>query len=235
MWVLWKQSVASEEAYGGGLAASLGQSTEHIILDTRDLLAGFDKLQVPRCSKQHLQLLQAAAISRPYIRAIGYWQATERMCGVGFLPQEGLKPQRADRIYDTGVIAWWPGPQTQAGGVQLFLMRYGDHDVAIDPRLLLDLGPKPDREAVLWVEKLRMSAVPWDAALPPPDSLAIGVTLDSAQGRVVSRFSRNEILPVDVVAMEPIDNFWSRHAQTLAVGAGVGLLLVTAWIYMILR
>src|SRR5438445_9874626 len=78
VWFLWQESVTSEAVYAGGLAASLGQRTEHIILDTRDLLAGFDRLKVERCSKEHLQVLQKAAISRPYIRAIGYWQATER-------------------------------------------------------------------------------------------------------------------------------------------------------------
>ena len=234
VWLLWKESVASEAAYAGGLAASLGQRTEHIFIDTRDMLAGFDKLQAPRCSPEHLQALQKAAIARPYIRAIGYWQATERICGVGFLPQ-GLKPPHADRIYDNGVIAWWPSPHTESGGVQLFLMRYGGHDVAIDPRLLLDLGPIRDRQAVLWVEKLRMAAIPWNVSLPPPDSLQNGVTIDRSNRRVLSRFSRNAIMPIDVVAMEPLDNFWSRHAQTLAAGAGIGLLLVCAWIYMILR
>jgi sensor c-di-GMP phosphodiesterase-like protein len=234
VWFLWQESVTSEAVYAGGLAASLGQRTEHIILDTRDLLAGFDRLKVERCSKEHLQALQKAAISRPYIRAIGYWQATERVCGVGFLA-EGLKPSRADRIYDSGVIAWWPSKQTESGGVQLFLMRYGDHDVAIDPRLLLDLGAMQDRQAVLWVEKLRMSAIPWNVSLPLPETLQLGVTIDRDHRRVFSRFSRNAIMPIDVVAMEPIDNFWSRHAQTLAAGAGFGLLLVSAWIYLILR
>jgi sensor c-di-GMP phosphodiesterase-like protein len=235
VWVLWKESVASEEAYSGGLAASLGQNTEHIILDTRNMLAGFDKLNFPRCSKEHLQALQDAAVSHPYIRAIGYWQASERICGVGFLPN-GLKPPRADRIYDSGVIAWWPSPHTQFGGVQLFLMRYGDHDVAIDPRLLLDLGPMANsREAVLWVEKLRMSAIPGNVELPRPDSLSVGITVDRARGRVLSHFYRNLILPIDVVAMEPIGSFWDRHLQSIAAGAGLGLLLVAAWIYMILR
>jgi sensor c-di-GMP phosphodiesterase-like protein len=97
------------------------------------------------------------------------------------------------------------------------------------------LGPMQQRQAVLWVEKLRMSAVPWDVALPEPDSLPIGVTVDRDKGFVTSRFSRNEVLPIDVVAMEPIDNFWSRHSQSLAAGAGLGLLLVAAWIYLILR
>ena len=235
VWFLWKESVASEVAYSGGLAASLGQRAEHIFVDTRDMLAGFDRLETPRCSMEHLRALQDAAISRPYVRAIGYWRATERVCGVGFLPHEGLKPPRADRIYDTGVIAWWPSPQTEVGGVQLFLMRYGEHDVAIDPRLLLDLGPMQHRQAGLWVEKLRMSAIPWDVELPEPDSLPIGITVDRVKGRVISRFSRNEILPIDVVAIEPIDNFWNRHSQSLAAGAGLGLLLVVAWIYLILR
>ena len=35
------------------------------------------------------------------------------------ITRPGLKPARADRIYDSGVIAWWPGPQTEVGGVQL--------------------------------------------------------------------------------------------------------------------
>lgn len=234
LWITRKESVASEEKYAGGLAASLGQTTERIFLDTRNMLAAFDALPMPRCSTEHLRALQEAAISRPYIRAIGYWQAIERQCGVGFLPQ-GLKPARADRIYDSGVIAWWPSLQTEVGGVQLFLMRFGDHDVAIDPRLLLDLGPMQDRQAVLWVEKLRMSALPWEAALPNPDSLPVGVTVDRDNGRVLSRFSRNAILPIDVVAMEPIENFWGRHVPILAIGAGIALMLVIAWLYAITR
>ena len=233
-WFLWKDSMASEAAYAGGLAASLGQSIEHSILDARNMLTELDELQSPPCSTEHLQAMQDAAISRPYIRAIGYWRATERLCSVGLLAQEGLKPAHADHIYDSGVIAWWPSAQTQVGGVQLFLMRYGAHDVAIDPRLLLDFGPMQHRQAVLWVEKLRMSGFPWDVTLPAPDSQPIGVTVDRAHGQVISRFSRNEILPIDVVAMEPIDNFWSRHAQSLAVGGGLGLLLMIGWICLIL-
>lgn len=235
MWFLWNESVESEEAYAGGLAASLGQRTEHIFVDTRDMLAGLDRLKAARCSKEHMEAMQHAAISRPYIRAIGYWQATERKCSTGFLQNDGLKPQRADRIYDSGVIAWWPNPQTEVAGVQLFLMRFGDHDVAIDPRLLLDLGTMKNRQATLWVENLRMSAIPWDADLPKPGSLPVGVRIDRENGQVISRFSRNGVLPIDVVAIEPIDNFWSRHSQTLAVGAGLGLLLVAMWIYLILR
>ncbi|MDR3389355.1 MAG: EAL domain-containing protein [Rudaea sp.] len=234
-WVLWRESVASEEVYGRNLAASLGASTERIFLDARDMLMALDKVQAVPCSGEHLRLMQEAAIARPYIRAIGYWRATERLCGVGVLPSEGLKPAHADRIYDSGLIAWWPSPQTAIGGVQLFLMRFGDHDVVIDPRLLLDLGSTQNRQAVLWVENLRMSATPWDVALPTPDSLPMGVTLDRKDGTVVSRYSDNKILPIDVVAMEPIDNFWSRHARMLATGGIVGVLLVAAWFYVFLR
>jgi sensor c-di-GMP phosphodiesterase-like protein len=235
LWLLWKESVASEADYAGGLAATLGQRTEKIILDVRDMLAGFDKLETTRCSSAHIEALQNAAVSRPYIRGIGYWQAAERLCGVGFLPLQGLKPPHADRIYDNGVIAWWPSAQTEVGGVQLFLMRFGDHDVAIDPRLLLDLPDSPERRATLWVEKLRLSAIPWDANLPQPDTLPVGVKVEREQGQVTSHFSRNAILPIDVVAQEPISNFWNRHGSTLLIGAILGLLFIAAWIDVILR
>jgi sensor c-di-GMP phosphodiesterase-like protein len=234
-WLLWNESVTSEEAYAGGLAASLGGRTEHIFLDTRDLLAHFDQLEAERCSPAHLRAMQDAAISRPYIRAIGYWQAAERLCGVGFVGGAGIKPPRADRIYDNGVVAWWPSAQTRVGDVELFLMRYGDHDVAIDPRLLLDLGPMQHRQAGLWVEGLRMASSPLDATLPEPDSVRIGVAIDRDHNRVVSHFQRNSVLPIDVVAIEPLDNFWQRHAPLLATGLALALGLVAAWIVVILR
>jgi sensor c-di-GMP phosphodiesterase-like protein len=234
LWWLWRESVAAETRYADGLAATLGQSTEHIILDARDLLASLDRLPAQRCSEEHLQALRVAAISRPHIRAIGFWRATERLCGVGFLPPQGLKPEKADRIYDNGVIAWWPGPQTEVAGVQLFLMRFGDHDVAIDPRRLLDLGNAHDRQAVLWVENLRMASTPRDVSLPRPGALAPGVTLDREHDVVLSRFSRSEILPIEVVATEPLDNFWNRHATKLLTGAVAGLILLGVWLYLVL-
>ncbi|MEO8671158.1 MAG: EAL domain-containing protein [Tahibacter sp.] len=235
MTLLWRQSVTSEEAYAGGLAAALGQSTEQLIVDTRDMLDAFDQLPYARCSKEHLKAMEETAISRPYVRAIGYWQANERRCGAGFLAQSVLKPARADRIYDNGVIAWWPSPQTQVGDVQLFLMRHGDHDVAIDPRMLLGSLPMKDRQAALWVENLRMSATPWDAALPEPGSLPIGVSVDYQQGQVTSRYSRNAILPIDIVAREPLANVVTRNVLMLAVGAGLGLLVLVAWIHLMVR
>jgi sensor c-di-GMP phosphodiesterase-like protein len=112
-WYLWKESVASEASYAGGLAASLGQPVEQIILDTRKMLAAFDQLQVPRCGAEHLRAMQDAAISRPHIRAIGYWQATDRVCGVGFLPHEGLG--RRTRIAST-IAVWLPGGPAANGG-----------------------------------------------------------------------------------------------------------------------
>ncbi len=234
-WFLWKESIASDEAYAGGLAASLGQPTEKIIIDTRNMLATLDRLPEPRCSDEHLQAMKDAAISRPHIRGIGSWRTTTRLCGVGFLPQDGLRPSRADRIYESGLVAWWPGAQTEVGGVQLFLVRLGDHDAAIDPRLLLDVGPRKEHQAVLWVENLRMAASPRDARLPEPGTLPVGVTVDRERGLLISRFHRNEVLPVDVVAAEPIDSFMSRHSTGMFAGAALGLLLMAGWLYLILR
>jgi sensor c-di-GMP phosphodiesterase-like protein len=235
LWLLWNESVASETAVTGGLAAALGRAVDNTFEDARGMLAGLDELQVPRCSEEHLRAMQDAAISRPYVRAIGYWQAAKRVCGVGLLPSEGLRPPRADRVYPGGVVAWWPGPQTEYGGVQLFLMRLGDHDVAIDPRLLLDMGSSQNRQAVLWVDHLRMSASPWDVTLPPPESLPLGVSIDHVHGRLISRFTHNELLPIDVLASESMDTFLQRHSVGLFAAAGFGLLLAAGWIYVILR
>jgi len=235
LWLLWKESVANEAAESGGLAAALGRTVDNTFEDARGMLAQLDELQVARCSDEHLSAMQNAAISRPYVRAIGYWQAESRKCGVGLLPSAGLKPEHADRVYSSGVVAWWPSPQTEYGGVQLFLMRFGDHDVAIDPRLLLSMGSSRDRQAVLWVDHLRMSATPGGMALPPPESLPLGITVDRIHGRLVSRFSHNELLPIDVLASESMDTFLQRHSFVLFVGAGFGLLLAGAWIYLILR
>ena len=234
-WLLWTSSVASETDYEGGLAARLGQRTEHIIVDTRDMLVGFDKLKAARCSQEHLDALRQAAIAHAYIRGIGYWHAAKRECGIGFLPEQGLKPAQADRIYSSGVVAWWPSAQTQYGGVELFIMRYGDHDVAIDPRQLLDLGAIRHRQAVLWVDGIRMAATPENAHLPAPGTLPVGVTVDSKDGQVYSHFAHDQVLQIDVVAREPIGNFWSRHAPIVVAGLTLGGLLVAVWIGLVLR
>lgn len=234
-WVLWRESIAAENVYENDLATALGKRTEQIIADVRDMLAAFDKLPMRKCSPEHLDALQNAAVSKPYVRGIGVWQAAQRLCGVGFLPEAGIKPQRADRIYPNGIVAWWPGKQTEAGGVEFFQMRYGDYDVAIDPRLLLDLGPSQQRQAVLWVDKLRMAAMPPDVQLPLPDAVPIGVTLKRNRDMIVSHYARDEILPIDIVASEPIRNFWSRHASLLTLGSVFGLLLVVGWTDIVFR
>jgi sensor c-di-GMP phosphodiesterase-like protein len=235
LWYLWRESVSAEERLVGGLAASLGERTEAMILDTRTLLQAFDRLPQPRCSTEHLQALQDSAMSRPHIKAIGYWRAIERRCGVGFLQARALRPRQADRIYESGIVAWWPSAQTTVGGVPLFLMRFGDHDVALDPRSLLDVGPLEHRLAGLWVEGLLVTKQPADAMLPAPESLTIGLTLDREAGRAISRFSRTGVLPIEIVAIEPIETFVGRYATTLAAGTGVGLLLLGGWIYALMR
>lgn len=234
-WLFWRRSIESETTYSGGLAAQLGQRTGRIMLGIRDMLAGFDRLAEKPCSPDHLEALKRASVSRPYVRGIGYWHADRRLCGIGFLPDAGIRPRHADRIYPNGVIAWWPSPQTQVGGVQMFLMRYGDYDVAIDPNLLLDAGLPRHREAALWVEGLRLATIPTSAQLPAPDKLPLGVMLDRAHGLVLSHFAENSILPIDVVAQEPMIDFWTRHASILLLGTILGLLLAVGWIDVILR
>jgi sensor c-di-GMP phosphodiesterase-like protein len=235
LWFLWHDSVTAEEAALSGLAVSLGERTEGVVLDTRNLLDRFDRLPGPRCTRPHLLAMEEAAATRPYLRAIGYWRADKRQCGVGFLQTIALKPPKADRIYPSGVIAWWPGPHTEVGGVPLFLIRYGDHDAAIDPRRLLEIGPAGARQVGLWLEHLPLVSQPERVDLPAPASVPVGVNIDRARGRIVSRFSRNALLPIDIVASEPFSSFWDRHLRTLAAGSTVGLLLACAWLAAVFR
>ena len=179
--------------------------------------------------------MHAAAVAKPYIRAIGYWRAAQRICGVGFIQAVDLKPARADRIYDSGVIAWWPSSQTEVGGVQLFLMRYGDHDLAIDPRMLLAATTVQGRQAGLWVEGLQMAKSPPHADIPTPDTVPVGLTVDQQNSRLVSRFSLGTIFPIDIVAVESIDSFWDRYLPILSAAASLGVVLAGAWIYLVLR
>ena len=234
-WILWQESVNAEERRVEQLARQLGERAEQMIVESRALLDRFNRSGFERCSAAHIAEMQQAAVTRPYIRAIGYWRATERVCGVGFIQGVALKPSRADRIYDSGVIAWWPSRQTEVGGVQLFLMRYGDHDVAIDPRLLLQSVEDPQRLAGLWVENLPMARTGSRTDIPPPDTLPLGLTLDSDNNRVLSRFTLGSIFPMDIVAVETIDRFWDRYTPILAAAAALGLLLAAIWIYAVLR
>ncbi len=233
---LWRRSVTADERSVASLATVLGERTETMILDARTLLREFEALPYARCSTRHLEALQNAAMSRPHIRAIGYWRAVDRQCGVGFLSGAGLRPPRADRIYDSGVVAWWPSTNTDVGGVQLFLMRFGNHDVAIDPRALLDVGPLEGRSAGLWVEGLRLTSQPLGAALPEPRSLPVGLTIDRGGALAISRFARTSgEMPIDVVAVEPLDQFWSRYRRGVIVGGSLGLVALALWLYLMLR
>jgi sensor c-di-GMP phosphodiesterase-like protein len=234
-WYVWHESVTAEEARLGLLARKLGEDVERTIVEARDMLDGFNRLEVERCSGAHLEAMQEAAITKPYIQAVGYWQAADRLCGVGFVRGTELTPSRADRIYPSGVVAWWPSAQTELGGVQFFLMRYGAHDVAIDPRLLLDTGIVENRKAALWVEGLWMAAHSWEAELPSPESVAPGLTVDAENNRVISRFSLGTIFPIDVVAVEPIASFRNRYLPMIVTAAALGILLIALWVYLVYR
>jgi sensor c-di-GMP phosphodiesterase-like protein len=234
-WLLWRMSLATEEARVGELARALGQRTEEILVDARATLERLDGLAVERCSVEHLTAMQDAAIARPYIRTIGHWRATERLCGLGFVEPSGLRPARADRIYESGVIAWWPGPQTEVGGVRLFLMRFGDHDIAIDPAMLLETGPMRDSHAELWLEGLQLASTGPEVELPLPESLAAGLTLDHANGRILSRHSHASVLPIDIVAVEPMSRFWGRYLPAASLAAALGLGVIVVWVVMLLR
>lgn len=234
-WYLWRESVLAEEARLGQLSQRLGEQTEHAIVDARDLLDHLNGLDLSPCSPEHLDVLQNAAIARPHVRAIGYWRAAERQCGAGYVQGQALTPPRASRIYDSGVIAWWPGPATAIGGVELFLMRFGQHDVAIDPRLLMTPGLLEDAQVGLWVEDLSMAVYPAGAELPEPGDVRPGLTVDQANNKVVSRFSLGTVFPIDIVAVQPLGLFWERYLPTL-IGAGLlGLLLVGLWLVAMLR
>lgn len=234
-WYIWNESVTAEEQRLGLLARKLGEDVEQTVVEARDMLDRLNKFGGEACSGPHLKAMQNAAIARPHIRAIGYWRAAERLCGVGLIRGTELMPSQADRIYESGVIAWWPGRQTEVGGVQFFLMRYGEHDVAIDPRLLLDTGVVEDLKAGLWMEGLRMAAHPREAELPALDAVPPGLTVDTEHGRVISRFSLGTVFPIDIVAVEPLANFRDRYLPMVAGVTALGLLLISLWIYLVFR
>ncbi|WP_018861518.1 MULTISPECIES: EAL domain-containing protein [unclassified Thioalkalivibrio] len=234
-WYLWQGSVVAEEQRLDELSQRLGEQTERAIIDTRDLLDKLNTIEATPCSTEHLNKLQNAAMSRPYIRAVGYWRAVERECGAGFVQGDALTPPQASRIYDSGVVAWWPGPSTKVGGVELFLMRYGQYDVAIDPRLLLTPGLLEDQKVGLWVESMPMVAHPSGAVLPNYHAFEPGLTVDRAEQRVVSRTSLGTLFPIDIIAVQPMAQFWQRYLPTLAGVGSLGLTLVGLWLFLILR
>ena len=234
-WFLWQESVVAEEKRLAELAERLGEQTETTLVDARELLDALNQLELDGCSPEHLERLQDAAMARPHVRAIGYWRAAERQCGAGFVQGEALTPPRASRIYDSGVIAWWPGADTAVGGVELFLMRYGQHDVAIDPRLLISPGLLEAQQVGLWVEGLPMSQYPANADLPAPEATPAGLSVDRSRGRIVSRFSLDTIFPIDIIAVQPLAAFWDRYLPTLVVAGLFGLLLVALWLLLVVQ
>lgn len=231
----WQQSVLVEKNRLQAFSHELGQQAETAIIDARDLLIALNASPLPSCSPDHLQLMQESAVARPYIRAIGYWRATERQCGAGFIQGLAFTPPHASRIYDSGVIAWWPDEETEVGGVQLFVMRFGEHDVVIDPRLLINITPLEQQKAGLWVEGLLMISTEAQTDLPHPESLEFGLTVDSVNRRILSRFSLGTIFPIDVVAQQPINELWQRYSATLLTAGVLVLLLLLLWGGIVLR
>ncbi len=234
-WFLWRESVGAEQKRVADMAQTLGLRTEQLVEGAKATLDGLDKLPGHTCSDAHLRAMERAAVQHPYIRAISYWHAAKRMCSVGFLQTAPLMPRRADHIYKSGVIAWWPSAQTRMDGVELFLMRYGSHELAIDPRMLLQAAPLKGYQVGLWVQGLRMAVKPAGAKLPAPSSLSEGLTVDRKQNRLLSRFSLDTVFPIDIVVAEPMSSFWSRYRQTLEVSVLVGLVLAGLWVYGIWR
>jgi sensor c-di-GMP phosphodiesterase-like protein len=235
LWVIWEQTIIAEEDRLIRLSEDLAAQTEQAIVDARNLLARLNEQTVEPCSQSHLLKLQNEALSRPHVRAIGYWQAAERLCGAGLVQGQRLTPERASRIYDSGVIAWWPGPATTAGDVALFLMRFGNHDIAIDPRLLITPGQLDGKQVALWVEGLKMSAFPENGVFPSPNELPEGLLVDRAGNRIVSRVSLGSLFPIEVVALQDLDDFWNRN-RTLIIGiVGIGLALMLVWLALLWR
>lgn len=234
-WYQWRESIGAEQDRVTQMAQTLGHRTEHLIVGAKNTLDKLDKLSTNGCSKAHLKAMEQAAVDRPYIREVSYWHAARRLCSVGFLQTTALRPRRADHIYKSGVIAWWPSPQTKVGGVELFLIRYGDHELAIDPRMLLETAPIKGFQIGLWVDNLRMAAKPWSAKLPAPASLPEGLTVDRKNDRLISRVSLNTVFPIDIVAVEPISHLWSRYRRTLLTTVLIGLALAALWVYGLWR
>jgi len=235
VYVMWQQTVIVEEERLVRLSEDLAAQTESAIVDARDLLERLNQRDFEPCSQDHLLTLQNEALSRTHLRAIGYWEAADRLCGAGLVQGQRLTPQRASRIYDSGVVAWWPSADTTAGDVALFLMRLGNHDVAIDPRLLITPGQLDGKRVALWVEGLKMSAFPPEGDFPEPAQLPKGLMVDQERDQIISRISLGSLFPIEVVAIQSFDDFWDRYRLPLAAIGGIGLLLMLAWIGLVWR
>ncbi|PHS75730.1 MAG: hypothetical protein COB19_02585 [Porticoccus sp.] len=234
-WYIWRESVGTEEQRLQQLSQRLGEETEHAIIDARNLLETLNEQATDPCNTAHLAMMQDVAVARPYIRAIGYWRAAKRLCGAGFIQGISFTPPKASRIYNSGVIAWWPSEATEVGGVQLFLMRFGHHDVVIDPRLLLNVDLLKGQMAGLWVERLPMITTPANAIFPPLESLKQGMTVNQSTEQMISRFSLGTLLPIDIVAIQPMSEFWKRYLPTLITAGILALLLIPLWVFAVVR
>ncbi|NDY96617.1 EAL domain-containing protein [Wenzhouxiangella limi] len=235
LWVIWQQTVMAEEQRLTKLSEDLAAQTEHAIVDARALLEELNSQAFEPCSPHHLLTLQNEALSRVHVRAIGYWEAANRLCGAGLVQGQRLTPARASRIYDSGVIAWWPSAATTAGDVALFLMRFGNHDMAIDPRLLITPGQLEGKQVAVWVEGMQMAAYPEASVFPAPDELPEGLFVDRANNRVVSRVSVDSLFPIEVVAVQSFEDFWDRYRMLVIAVGGIGLVLITLWLGLVWR
>jgi sensor c-di-GMP phosphodiesterase-like protein len=234
-WYLWQESVGAEERRLEGLARRLGERAESVLMDSRALLEVLNASDAPRCGRAHVDFMLREAVARPFVRSIAYWEAVERRCGVGFVQGEAPTPSEASKIYPSGVVAWWPGPDTAVGDVELFIMRLGAHSLALDTRLLIDRRLPGEQRAGLWVEGLLMAASPADATLPDPATLPSGLTIDRVNGRLVSRFSLGTVFPMDVVAVQSSSSFLDRYLGTLLTAGGLGLMLMGLWFLFVRR
>ncbi len=234
-WLIWRQSVQVEEERVSELARELGERVESAFLGAIETMESLNEMPHTPCSVDHQQAMNDSAIGKSYIKAIGYWRADERLCGVGYVQLMQLRPPKADKIYPSGLIAWWPSEYTEFGGVRLFLLRFGEHDVAIDPDLLLTEDPMQSRQAALWLEGLRIGSTSLGNTLPSPSEIPVGMMIDSDAQRVLSRFSPGTELQIDVVVMEPIAAFWDRYESTMIAIIIAGILLAIVWTFLITR
>src|SRR5258708_10855143 len=85
LWISWKESLTSEEAYAGGLATALGKTAERMILDTRDMLGRVNDLPAAACSPENGRTMQSPGASLPYVPAPGYWRANTARFGIRLL------------------------------------------------------------------------------------------------------------------------------------------------------
>ena len=61
-WYLWSKSVNIEEARVAVQAEVLGQRTEQIIVNSRNMLDDFNKISAPPCSAAHINTMHEAAV-----------------------------------------------------------------------------------------------------------------------------------------------------------------------------